>query len=310
MLRSTMYVTTSSGCLPPADRVGLRPSSSSGAVVVEVEEVAELGAVAIDGIMSGGRQEGERAVGHAAGGGEPAEELGEAGEMRVRQPVVEVAEVRVARRHAERRCASRASPASASRCARPQSRDSSSRACTASASARSASRRATHTANTNGRPVHCFHSAPRSCERPGRGPAGAQVQRRVADDEPRVVRLRSSAARSAGFGAHGAKSGGTCQTCSNSSSSSATCVIERGHEHRGPLEFVERSREEHHAAHRPVARDREVGQQEIRAASRAYSTAETTLTSSSPAASRSLSGGGGRHQRRASPGTMPRSIAP
>src|SRR5688500_2710417 len=117
MLRSTMNVTMPSGCRSMRIRCASAPSSSSGAFVYRSSRslieapcwslVARTGRWfdrSADAVSSGGREEGQRAVGQRAGGHEPSEEFGQAGEVLVGQSVIQPGQVLVANPLGDARC--------------------------------------------------------------------------------------------------------------------------------------------------------------------------------------------------------------
>src|ERR1035437_6399333 len=105
MLRSTMYVTTPSGCRARRTLSASAPSSYRGARLNQSArsrmcrpKTEDRRPKMEDGRWtSGGREEGEAAGCDLAGDGQAAIELGQAAEMRVAQAEVEAAQVFVAR---------------------------------------------------------------------------------------------------------------------------------------------------------------------------------------------------------------------
>src|ERR1035437_10648577 len=99
MLRSTMYVTTPSGCRARRTRSASAPSSKRGARLNQSARSRMWRPKMEDGrwtISSGGREEGEAAGSDFAGDGESAIELRETTQMWVAQAVVQTAQVFVA----------------------------------------------------------------------------------------------------------------------------------------------------------------------------------------------------------------------
>ncbi len=166
--------------------------------------------------------------------------------------------------------------ASTSRCASPQSRDSISRACTWSASDTAAVRCATQTANTNGRPVHSFHSLAQIVDEGIVGRAGVLARARA-----RRLASRSAASpmtRRASCGSSSeARNVGELGVARSEHGPRVPDVLEQepregDARHRAAADSSTRRpgerlgghpREEHHTAHGSVAGDREIGEQEV-----------------------------------------------
>src|SRR5678815_178782 len=215
--------------------------------------------------------------------------------------------------------------ASVARCSSPQLRDVIRLAWMPNACATGAARCATQTANTNGKPVHDFQASPRSYANGYDGRPETRVESMTwGRASPRSTRAASPITSRASCGSRSndamsdisaspaTKSGRACQTFSNSSSTSATLVIEL-------LLTMTRLPSSSSAAERensmtlrtgPSQEIARSGSRRYRLASRAYSTADTTLISSVPSAMRRLSALGTPVTILPPSGTTPRSIAP
>ena len=146
----------------------------------------------------------------------------------------------------------------------------------------------------------------------GRAQARPEMQRRVADDQPRVVLLspkratsvarRCSGRRPASRPTRSRTAARAARRWSSSSGSPARGAVQL---RRGALG------EQHHAAHRTVAGDREVGQQQIlRRVARVFDRRDDADVERARAPSRVQRRRARRRPARPAASTIPRSIAP
>jgi hypothetical protein len=222
---------------------------------------------------------------------QPTKELGEPCEVRIGQPIVQSAKVLETGlgRHAGGAPPARPAPAG---CARPQSRDASSDAWAASAGVhrRAALRHPHGEDERQPRPLlplraEVVHGAGTAWAMalPSMRRRSAAARHRRSRGVPHAARPQTDRYR-ATSASPGTNSGRTFHTCSNSSSSSVHAgQAAAAHEHALAAEFTRRTRLKSITLRTgPSHEMASSGSSRYRWASRAYSTAETTLTSSSP----------------------------
>ena len=313
MFRSTMYVTVCCGCSRWRTRIRFGAELEQRRVRIEIEKVSH---VRLRGETRAESR--ERCPRSRAGGRIPrAPRDGRTtGDSRARTDTRD-------RCVARRRSHADACSASTSRCARPQSRDSSSRACTCSASDTVAVRCATHTAKTNGKPgpllpalaevvdVRIVRRARCSCrsrDRFASSSAASPMTSRASCGSSRKRAMSVSSASPAAY------SGFALHTCSNRSSRERDARHRAARQqHAAPVSSLRRdAREEHHAAHRAVGGDAEVGKQEIaRRVARVLDRGDRRSRRAAPLAISVIELARiSAHDRRRRAATMPRSIAP